>query len=196
MRKIDKLIIATHNQGKLKEFRALLADQVSEVLSAGELGLPEPEETGVTFYENARLKACAAAEATGLPALADDSGLCVSALHDAPGIYSARWAKEAGGFPKAMARIHQELGNTADRHAYFICSLVLYWPDGEEIAVEGRCDGTLVWPPRGSGGHGYDPMFVPEGETNTFAEMEASVKDEQSHRGRALQKLQELFNGA
>lgn len=198
MRKIEKLLIATHNNGKLKEFRALLHDYIDDVVSAGELNLPEPEETGTTFHDNAILKARVAAEATGLPAMADDSGLCVNALGGEPGIYSARWAQESESGPRnfdvAMNRIHEKMGDSKDRSAYFICALVLYWPDGEYIAVEGRCDGVLVWPARGEHGHGYDPVFQPDGETRTFSQMDAAEKDARSHRGIALEKLKALFD--
>ena len=197
MRKIEKLLIATHNKGKLKEFKALLGAFIPKIVSAGDLNLDEPEETGTTFYENALLKARTAAKVSGFPALADDSGLCVNVLNGQPGIYSARWAGEPRDFDMAMKRIHDALGEAQDRSAYFICSLVLCWPDGEFLSVEGRCDGTLVWPPRlGGHGHGYDPMFQPTGNTRTFSEMEDVEKDAQSHRGEALNKLKALFDEA
>ncbi len=187
--KIPRLVIATHNKGKLREFQALLSPFVGEMVSAGELGLPEPEETGTTFQENALIKARAAAKASRLPALADDSGLCVKALSGEPGIYSARWAGPGKDFMKAMRRIHEELAENEDRSAFFIAALALVWPDGREELFEGRCEGTIVWPPRGDKGHGYDPCFQPAGETRTFAEMKAAEKDAQSHRGRAVRAL-------
>ncbi len=195
MRKLseDKLLIATHNKGKLKEFRSLLGTHVKEIVSAGELDLTAPEETGQTFYDNALIKAKTAAEATGIPSLADDSGLCVTALDGGPGVRSARWAEDAGDFPTAMKKIHEAIGSAKDRSAYFICSLVLFWPDGQSFSVEGRCDGSIVWPMRGLGGHGYDPIFLPEGAGQTFAEMESSEKDKESHRGCALRELAKMF---
>ncbi|MCM2344475.1 MAG: non-canonical purine NTP pyrophosphatase, partial [Alphaproteobacteria bacterium] len=157
----DKLILATHNKGKVAEISALLGNYVQEFPSAGGLGLPEPEETGTTFLENATIKALAAAQATGMPALADDSGLCVNGLNGHPGVYSADWGGNPRDFNKAMQRIQDELGDNPDRSAYFVSVLVLAWPDGHTEHVEGRVAGTLVWPIRGDGGHGYDPMFVP-----------------------------------
>ncbi len=183
-----RLVIATHNQGKLREFAALLSPYVKDVAAAGDLGLPEPEETGVTFAENAILKASAAAQTSGHVALADDSGLCVNALGGKPGIYSARWAPDKD-FAAAMKRVNDEIGENPDRTAYFICVLALVWPDGHVETVGGRVDGTLIWPPRGSGGHGYDPMFLPGGESRTFAEMDAAAKDTISHRGKAVREL-------
>lgn len=188
-----KLVIATHNEGKLREFRELLAPLGLDVVSAGALHLPEPEETGATFQENALLKARAAMAASGLPALADDSGLCVRALNDAPGLYSARWGGPEKDFLKAMTRVHEELADAPDRSAYFICVLALVWPDGREQSVEGRCEGTILWPPRGTQGHGYDPCFQPEGEGRTFAEMTQTEKQGLSHRGRAMQALLRLL---
>lgn len=188
-----KIILATHNKDKLAEFRELLVPFGIEIVSSGELGLSEPEETGKDFRENALIKARAAVQEAGLPALADDSGVCVNALDGQPGLYSARWAGEEKDFRKAMRRIHDELGAAADRSAYFICVLALVWPDGHEEIVEGRCDGAIIWPPRGDKGMGYDPCFVPEGETRTFAEMDAEEKHAQSHRGRAMAALTKLF---
>jgi XTP/dITP diphosphohydrolase len=182
----NRLILASHNKGKLVEIAALVSDLDVQLALAGDLGLAEPEETGLTFADNALLKARAAAMATGLPALADDSGLCVVALNDAPGIYSARWAGPAKDFGAAMARVNAELGNNPDRRAYFIAVLALCWPDGDSHVVEGRVDGDLVWPPRGKGGFGYDSMFAPEGSALTFGEMTAVEKKAQSHRARAL----------
>ena len=187
----DKLVIATHNAGKLREFQALLAPYVKEIVLAAQLGLPEPEETGATFAENALLKARAAATAFGCMALADDSGLCVTALGGKPGLYSARWAGPEKDFAKAMQRIQDELGTSVDRSAYFLCVLALAWPDGHAEIIEGRCDGTMVWPPRGEKGLGYDPVFVPEGYDRTFAEMNAEEKHTLSHRGKASRALVE-----
>src|ERR1700754_2240068 len=168
-----KLVIATHNPGKLAEMRELLAPYGIEAVSAGELGLAEPEETGTTFQANARIKAIAAAQATKLPAFADDSGLVVEALDGAPGIYSARWAGPTKDFDGAMARIErllQERGATTpeQRKAHFVSALCVAWPDNHLEEVEAHADGTLVWPPRGSAGFGYDPAFLPDGHTRTF----------------------------
>lgn len=185
----DRLIIATHNKGKLREFGALLGFYVKDIVSAGDLGLPEPDETGATFLDNAILKARAAAKASGSPALADDSGLCVTALNGAPGIYSARWGGPDKDFSIAMQRVHQDLGENPDHSAYFICVLALAWPDGHAETAEGRVDGTIIWPPRGDGGHGYDPVFVPVNHHHTFAEMPAEEKDALSHRGKAVREL-------
>ncbi len=189
----DKLILATHNKGKVEEIAVLLGDYVHEFPSAGSLNLPEPAETGTTFLENATIKALASAQATGFPALADDSGLCVNGLDGQPGVYSADWAIMGEGqsrdFVKAMQRIHDELGDNPDRSAYFVSVLVLAWPDGHTEYVEGRVNGTLVWPTRGSGGHGYDPMFMPDERERTFGEMTLAEKGEVSHRGRAFVAL-------
>lgn len=186
---ISRLVIATHNNGKLREFRALLAAHVDSITSAGELGLPEPKETGMSFAENALLKARAAAKLSGSLALADDSGFCVNALDGRPGIYSARWAGPGKDFSVAMKRVQDELGNAADRSAYFICVLALVGPDGDEELIEGRVNGEFVWPPHGTNGHGYDPVFVPAGETRTFAEMDDAEKNALSHRGIAVRHL-------
>lgn len=185
----DKLVIATHNQGKLREFADLLAPYAKNIISAGDLNLIEPEETGSTFTENAKLKSQAAAQASKAMALADDSGLCVVALNDQPGLYSARWGGPQKDFHMAMQRVQNELGNAANRSAYFICILSLTWPDGHTEVFEGRIDGTITWPPRGDKGHGYDPIFVPQGHTRTFGEMENAEKNALSHRGRAVDKL-------
>ena len=199
-----KVVIATHNSGKLVEMRDLLAPYGLVVVSAGELGLAEPEETGTTFLANARLKALAAATASGLPALADDSGLCVAALDGAPGIYSARWAGPGKDFAYAMERVEAALRERdaftpADRGAWFISALTIAWPDGHAEDVEGRVDGTLVWPPRGDAGFGYDPMFLPEGFDRTFGEMTRMEKHGLpphglglSHRARAFLRLAEV----
>ncbi|MCI1437498.1 MAG: RdgB/HAM1 family non-canonical purine NTP pyrophosphatase [Acetobacter indonesiensis] len=185
-----KLVLASHNKGKLAEFSTLLADFGITVLSAGDLDLPEPDETETTFAGNAALKAVAAAKATNLPALSDDSGLCVSALGGAPGIYSARWAGPDKDFPAAMARIHDGIGPD-ERDAWFICVLCLAFPHGTTHLFEGRVNGQITWPPRGEKGHGYDPIFTPEGETRTFAEMEEAEKNAISHRARAFKAFRE-----
>jgi len=204
-RKISgKLVIATHNPGKLAEMRELLAPHGVEAVSAGDLGLGEPEETGKTFLANARIKAVAAAQAAKLPAFADDSGLVVDALDGAPGIHSARWAGPNKDFNEAMARIERllrERGATApnQRTAHFISALCVAWPDDHLEEVEARADGTLVWPPRGTAGFGYDPMFQPDGHARTFGEMTSIEKHGLppvglglSHRARAFVKLAEI----
>ena len=180
-----RLVIASHNEGKVREIRALLAPLGLTVASAREHGVPEPEETGDSFAANARLKAHAVARATGLPALSDDSGLVVPALGGAPGIYSARWAGPGKDFSVALARVARELG-AGDRAAHFVCALALAWPDGEDQVFEGTVHGHLVFPPRGTKGFGYDPIFVPEGHTMTFGEMEQTAKHAISHRARAF----------
>jgi XTP/dITP diphosphohydrolase len=199
-----KVVVATHNPGKLREMRELLAPYGVEAVSAGELGLPEPDETGTMFAENAALKAHAAAKAAGLPGFADDSGLCVEALDGAPGLFSARWAGAAKDFSAAMTRVEDELrrrGATepGERRAHFVSALVLAWPDGHEELFEGRVHGTLTWPPRGEEGFGYDPMFQPDGYAATFGEMAAEEKHgidwtgahghALSHRARAFVRL-------
>jgi len=184
-----KLVVASHNPGKVREIRVLLAPYGAEVISAGELDLPEPEETADTFAGNAAIKALAAAQTSGLPALSDDSGLAVTALNGAPGIYSARWAGPNKDFSLAMERVHAELGDAADRSAAFICALCLAWPDGHTEIYEGQVKGALSWPPRGDKGFGYDPIFVPAGHGVTFAEMDPMDKHAMSHRARAFQKL-------
>jgi XTP/dITP diphosphohydrolase len=184
-----KLLLASHNRGKLREIAALMAPYGIETISAADLGLPEPEETAPDFAGNARLKALAAATAAGLPALADDSGFCVAALGGQPGIYSARWAGPERDFSIPMARMHDEIGDNPDRRAWFICALCLAWPDAETATFQGRVDGEFVWPPRGSHGFGYDPVFVPLGGTRSFGEMAPAEKDANSHRGRALAQL-------
>ena len=185
----DTLVIATHNPGKLSEIAELLAPFGVAVAGAAELGLDEPEETGLSFTENAEIKARAAATVTGLPALADDSGLAVVALGGAPGIYSARWAGPAGDFGAAMVRVEAELGDTTDRRAHFVAALTLAWPDGHCETFEGRVDGKLVWPPRGARGFGYDPMFLPDDRAETFGEMDQAAKHRISHRADAFGKL-------
>ena len=199
-----KLVIATHNPGKLAEMRELLAPYGIEAVSAGELGLAEPDETGTTFAANARIKAIAAAQVAKLPAFADDSGLVVDALDGAPGIYSARWAGPTKDFAAAMAQIErllQERGakTPAQRRAHFVSALCVAWPDGHLEEVAARADGTLVWPPRGSAGFGYDPSFLPDGHSRTYGEMTSIEKHGLpplglglSHRARAFVKLAEL----
>ncbi|HEY0412835.1 MAG TPA: RdgB/HAM1 family non-canonical purine NTP pyrophosphatase [Allosphingosinicella sp.] len=210
MRKLapGRLVIASHNPGKVREIADLLGPYGIEPVSATELDLPEPDEIGVSFIENADLKARAAADLTGLPALADDSGLCVEALGDRPGIFSARWALaghasvpavagpgEVQGerdFGLAMRRVQEALetlGPEASRNAHFVCALALCWPDGHCEWFEGRVDGTLAWPPRGDSGFGYDPMFVPAGREETFGEMDPAEKHRLSHRADAFRKL-------
>ncbi|WP_031551314.1 RdgB/HAM1 family non-canonical purine NTP pyrophosphatase [Parvularcula oceani] len=181
----DRLVLASHNQGKLAELRALLSPLGISVLSAGEAGLTAPEETGATFEENAALKARAAVGETGLPALADDSGLSVDALGGAPGVYSARWAAADGDHAPAIARVERELGEQ-DPAARFVCVLALAWPDGHVELARGEAAGRLVFPPRGESGFGYDPIFVPEGEARSFAEMTPGEKRAHSHRSRAM----------
>jgi len=193
------LVIATHNAGKLKEIAALLEPYGMKCLSAGSLGLPEPAETGTTFVENALIKARAAAQASGLAALADDSGLSVGTLGGRPGVYTADWAERQWfeGDPgrdwyMAMGKVEgmlQQLGPDADRSAAFHCVLAIAWPDGEQVVYEGRCTGSLTWPPRGDMGFGYDPVFVPEGREHTFAEIDPSEKHAISHRADAFAKL-------
>ncbi|HEX3954544.1 MAG TPA: RdgB/HAM1 family non-canonical purine NTP pyrophosphatase [Stellaceae bacterium] len=183
-----RLVIASHNPGKIVEIDTLLAPFGVIALGAASLGLPEPEETGSTFEDNAALKARAAAERSGLLALADDSGLVVPELDGAPGIYSARWAGEAKDFPMAMERVQRELGK-GDRRAYFVAVLALAWPDGEVALFRGEEHGHLVWPPRGDRGFGYDPMFVPNGGHQTFGEIDPDEKHRISHRAHAFEKL-------
>ncbi|EJW09571.1 Nucleoside 5-triphosphatase RdgB (dHAPTP, dITP, XTP-specific) [Rhodovulum sp. PH10] len=202
-----RLVVATHNPGKLREMRELLAPYGVEAVSAGELGLPEPEETGTSFAENAFIKAAAAAKATGLPAFSDDSGLVVEALDGAPGIHSARWAGPDKDFARAMADIHEKMVargavTPEARRAHFVSALCVVWPDGERLDVAARVDGILVWPPRGNLGFGYDPMFLPDGHDRTFGEMPAEEKHGLpprgkglSHRARAFVKLAEACLG-
>jgi XTP/dITP diphosphohydrolase len=196
-----RLVIATHNDGKLKEMSALLAPYGIETTSAGALDLPEPAETGWMFAENAALKAHAAAKATGLPALADDSGLCVDALDGAPGLFTADWAGQPRDFHAAMERVIRELDRRhvprTEWQAHFVSALVLAWPDGHQELFEGRVHGTCIWPPRGPEGFGYDPMFLPDGHGRTFGEMSPDEKhgipadgsQGLSHRARAFQQL-------
>jgi XTP/dITP diphosphohydrolase len=192
----DRLVIASHNQGKIEEIAALLAPFAIGVVSAAALRLPEPEETGDSFEANAALKAHAAAEASGIPALADDSGLVVPALGGAPGIYSARWAGPSKDFRHAMARVQRELGDK-DRSASFVAVLALAWHGGHAELFRGEVTGHLVWPPRGERGFGYDPMFVPDGgRVLTFGEMDPAEKHQISHRARAFAKLVENWFAA
>jgi XTP/dITP diphosphohydrolase len=203
-----RLVIASHNDGKVREIRDLLGPYGIEPVSAAELDLPEPDEIGVSFIENADLKARQAADLSGMPALADDSGLCVEALDGRPGIFSARWALAqdprvpAGGgpgeiegprdFAVAMQRVQDELerlGPETSRAAHFVCALAVCWPDGRSEWFEGRVEGALVWPPRGERGFGYDPMFVPAGHEQTFGEMDPAEKHRISHRADAFRKL-------
>jgi XTP/dITP diphosphohydrolase len=188
----ERLVAATHNPGKAREIAALLEGRF-EVIPASQLGLPEPDETESTFVGNAILKARAAADRSGLVALADDSGLSVRALDGAPGIYSARWAGPDKDFALAMRRVQERLEEQAiddpDRSCWFTCSLAVAWPHGPVVAVEGRVDGQLTFPPRGDRGFGYDPIFVPDGHMTTFGEMDPAAKDAMSHRARAFEKL-------
>jgi XTP/dITP diphosphohydrolase len=215
MRKLEpgKLVIASHNEGKVREIRELLGSYGIEPVSAADLDLPEPDEIGVDFIENADLKARQAADLSGLPALADDSGLCVEALGGRPGIFSARWAYadssvppegDAGelqgerDFRRAMQRVWHELevlGPDSSRHAWFACALAVVWPDGHSEWFEGRVDGTVVWPPRGDKGFGYDPMFVPAGREQTFGEIDPVEKHRISHRANAFRKLVDRLLG-
>lgn len=191
MRKFDgdELVVATHNKGKAREIAELLSPYVANFYTAGELDLPEPEETGSTFAENAILKAVAAAKGSGKPALADDSGLAVNALNGDPGIYSARWGGPEKDFNIAMKKVHEELGDAKDRSAYFVCTLALAWPDGHSEVFEGRVHGEIVWPMRGEKGFGYDPVFQANGYDITFAEMDPAEKQAISHRAQAFELL-------
>ena len=184
-----RLIVASHNPGKVREINELLAPFKADVVSAGDLDLPEPEETGLTFVANAKLKALASARAANAVALADDSGLAVTSLDGAPGIYSARWAGPDKDFDLAMGRIESELGNTEDRSAKFVCALTLAWPDGHCETFEGTVTGALTFPQRGDKGFGYDPIFIPDGYDITFAEMDPDKKHGMSHRADAFIKL-------
>jgi XTP/dITP diphosphohydrolase len=184
----ETLVIASHNRGKVSEIADLLRSHVRICRSAAELGLPEPEETGTSFVANAELKARAAATG-GLIALADDSGLAVLALGGRPGIHSARWGGPERDFLVAMARVNEALGSNPDRSAAFVCALSLAWPDGHCETVEGRITGTLVWPPRGRHGFGYDPIFVPDGHHQTFGELPPATKHAISHRSEAFRRL-------
>jgi XTP/dITP diphosphohydrolase len=191
-----RLVVASHNPGKVREIAELVRGQGVEVVSAADLGLDEPEETGDSFVANAILKAEAAAQASGLPALADDSGLAVDALDGAPGIYSARWAGPDKNFATAMEKVEAALAKAGatdplQRGAHFVCALCLSWPDGHREVFEGEIDGTLVWPARGGSGFGYDPVFLPSGGGLTFGEMDPAEKHAMSHRARAFHQLVE-----
>lgn len=203
LREGDRLVLATHNAGKLKEFQELFEHFGLELVSAGELGLPEPEETGTTFAENARIKAHAAAKGSGMLALSDDSGLCVDALNGDPGVYTADWAGVPRDFNHAMKRVEDALQaanatSPGQRKASFYATLCLAHPDGRDVIYEGRCEGTLVWPPRGTQGHGYDPVFMPDGYDITFGQMPPEMKHSWapgqtglSHRARSFAKFVE-----
>lgn len=184
-----RLALATHNPGKVRELAAMLRPHGVEVVSAGALGLGEPVEDAPDFVGNARIKALAAAKASGLPALADDSGFSVAALGGAPGVLSARWAGPGKDFAAAMERVRREMAGSADRRAWFTCALSLAWPDGATATFLGRAEGTAAWPPRGGRGFGYDPMFVPLGSTETYGEMDPARKHAASHRARAVAQL-------
>jgi XTP/dITP diphosphohydrolase len=189
-----KLVIASHNEGKVREIRALLAPHGIEPVSAKELHLPEPVENGTTFFANAEIKARSAADLSGLPALADDSGLCVDALGGEPGVFTADWAETPSGrdWTLAMRKVEDALaakGEGASRDAHFVCVLALAWPDGHVEWFEGRAEGSLTWPPRGRVGFGYDPVFVPEGGTRTYAELDPAEKHAISHRADAFRQL-------
>ncbi len=187
----DELVIATHNAGKAREISALLSPYVSTFFTAHDLDLEEPEETGLTFAENAILKAQAAAQSSGKICLADDSGLAVNALNGDPGIYSARWGGADKDFNLAMNKVHEALGDAADRSASFVCTLALGWPDGHSEVFEGRVNGQIIWPMRGEKGFGYDPIFQADGYDITFAEMNSDEKQAISHRARAFALLVE-----
>jgi XTP/dITP diphosphohydrolase len=185
----SRLVLASHNQGKLAELTDLLRPYQIDIVSAGALGLTEPDETAPDFAGNARIKALAAAAATNLPAFSDDSGFCAAALGGEPGVLSARWGGPEKDFAKAMAMVHERAGDAADRRVWFVAALCLAWPDGHTETYVGRVDGTMAWPPRGDKGFGYDPMFVPEGGTLTFGEMDPAVKHTLSHRARAFTQV-------
>jgi len=191
----QRLVVASHNPGKLVEISALLEPYGVEVVGAATLGLIEPAETGSSFEENAELKAKVAARASSLPALADDSGLVVPALGGKPGIHSARWAGAAKDFAAAMGRVHRLLGGLKDRRAFFVAVLVLAWPDGRIESFRGEAHGTLVFPPRGGRGFGYDPIFLPEGGRETFGEMQPEAKHKISHRAKAFAAFAKAWLG-
>lgn len=195
---IDALVVATHNKGKAREISDLLSPYIGKFYTAIDLNLPEPEETGLTFHENAILKARAGAENSGKVALADDSGLSVHALGGEPGIYSARWAEKPDGtgrdFDYAMERVNGSLGSAEDRSGSFVCVLALAWPDGHVETFDGRVDGQITWPAKGDKGFGYDPIFIPDGHEITFAEMEPADKHAISHRAKAFEKLLKAFS--
>jgi XTP/dITP diphosphohydrolase len=189
-----RVVVASHNEGKVRELRVLLEPYGLELVSAKELDLPEPEETGTTFFFNAELKAMSAADLSGLPAIADDSGICVEALNGEPGVFTANWAETSEGrdWMLAMSRVQERLealGPGTSRAAYFACVLCVAWPDGHVESFEGRAEGALIWPPRGERGFGYDPVFVPQGYDQTFGEMDPEEKHRISHRAAAFAKL-------
>ena len=189
-----RVVVASHNEGKVRELRVLLEPYGLELVSAKELDLPEPEETGTTFFFNAELKAMSAADLSGLPAIADDSGICVEALNGEPGVFTANWAETSEGrdWMLAMSRVQERLealGPGTSRAAYFACVLCVAWPDGNVESFEGRAEGALIWPPRGERGFGYDPVFVPQGYDQTFGEMDPEEKHRISHRAAAFAKL-------
>jgi len=185
----DTLVLATHNRGKVEELKHMLGGRIKKLLCAADVDLPEPVEDGATFLANASIKALAGARDSGLPCLADDSGLCVNALGGNPGIYSARWGGPEKDFKKAMRLVHERMGDSEDTSAAFVAVLVLAWPDGHIEWTEGRVEGNIVWPMQGDGGHGYDPIFVPKGETRSFAQMTMDEKNGYSHRGFALRAM-------
>ena len=189
----SKIVLATHNAGKVSEFQKLFEPYNVKIIGAHEVGLPEPEETEDTFEGNALLKARHACAITAMPCLADDSGLAVNALNGAPGIYSARWAGESKDFQMAMKRINDEVGNNPDKGAQFVAVLALVMPDESEFIVRGEEEGSIAYPPRGKNGFGYDPIFIPKGESRTFGEMNADEKKAHSHRNSAFKKLIEKF---
>ena len=191
-----QIVFASHNQGKIKEIRALLSKLNVEILSADDLDLGDIEETGKTFEENATLKAVAASQNSGLPAIADDSGLCIHALHDEPGIYSARYAKKMGGYPQAFDDVLKRLKNQEDKTAHFMCVLVLAFPNGNPRVYQGRVDGKIVPPQKGDNGFGFDPIFMPDGFTQTFAQLSEAKKNTISHRGRAIKAFVEDFKNS
>ena len=192
-----RLVVASHNAGKVREIGDLIAPFRIEAIPAARLGLPEPEEPDPTFVGNALIKAHAAAKGANMPALADDSGLCVNALGGEPGVLSARWAGPSKDFGVAMEKVNDRLNamNADDRHAHFVCALAIAWPNGDAQVFEGKVDGQLIWPPRGTRGFGYDPMFVPDGYDVTFGEMDPDKKHAISHRARAFKKFVEACLG-
>ena len=194
---LKQIVAATNNPGKLAEFRAILAPLGIDVISMKEAGIhSEPEETGTTFEENARIKAQAASQAAGMPALADDSGLCIHALNNEPGIYSARYAKKMGSYPAAFEDVLKRLENEKDKSAHFTCVLVLAFPNGSKKVYQGRVDGKIVPPQKGDSGFGFDPIFMPDGFTQTFSELSESKKNSISHRGRAMQAFIDDFQNS
>lgn len=190
-----KLVVASHNPGKVREIADLIAPYKLDAISAASLNLEEPEETEPTFDGNARIKALAAATASGLPALADDSGLCVDALNGDPGVLSARWAGPTKDFTLAMRKVNDAMAHTPNRSAHFVCVLAIAWPDGHSETFEGKVHGHLIWPPRGTLGFGYDPIFIPDGHDQTFGEMDPVQKHAMSHRARAFAKFVEACLG-